>query len=142
MLKNILQACENFCVHQIRLPHTIDDAQTKKRTLIAYLDINTAEGREYRVYIAAEPGFVQRVSKLFLEEDESDEETLIDMTLEVTNLIVGSAKVIAAENVVNAYTIGTPHFLKTDIFDYQSDFSQTLRVENDAIMIAIKELNG
>ncbi|MDD2904905.1 MAG: chemotaxis protein CheX [Sulfurimonas sp.] len=142
MLKNILQACENFCMHQIRLPYTIDAIQTKKRTLIAYLDINTAEGREYRVYIAAEPSFVQRVSKIFLEEDESDEETLIDMILEVTNLIVGSAKVIETQSAANEYTIGTPHFLKTDIFDFEYDFSKTLRVENDAIIMAIKELNG
>jgi hypothetical protein len=142
MLKTIVEACENFCQHQIRLPSTIEDVQTKKRTLIAYLDINTADGSQHRVYIAAEPSFVQRVSKLFLEEDESDEETLIDMILELANLIVGSAKVIAAENGDSSYTIDTPHFLKTDIFDFSYDFSKTLRVENDAIIIAIKELNG
>jgi chemotaxis protein CheY-P-specific phosphatase CheC len=142
MLKTILQACENFCLHQIRLPYELSDIQTKKRTLIAYIDINGVNGINHRVYIAAEPDFVQRISKLFLEEDESDEETLKDMILETTNLIIGSAKVIAQEKSQNEYTIGTPHFLKVDIFDLEYDEAGAFKIESDAIMIAIKELHG
>lgn len=142
MLKNIVQACENFCLHQIRLPYEINNFQTKKRTLIAYIDIERLDGAKHRVYVAAETSFIQRVSKLFLEEDESDEETLIDMLLETTNLIIGSAKVIAQEGGQNAYIIQTPHFLKVDIFDLEYNEAKTFRVENDEIILAIKELNG
>ena len=95
MLKTIIQASENFCVHQIRESHELSDSAIKKRTLIAYIDIETQDGIRYRVYIASDKNFMQRVSKLFLEEDDSDEETLIDMTLETANIIIGSAKVIA-----------------------------------------------
>ncbi|MBU1927372.1 chemotaxis protein CheX [bacterium] len=142
MLKTILQACENFCLHQIRLPYQICDVQSKKRTLIAYIDISRVDGVNYRVYVAAEPSFMQRVSKLFLEEDESDEETLIDMILETSNLIIGSAKVIAQESGQNAYVINTPHFLKVDIFDLEYDEARGLKINDDKIIIAIKELNG
>lgn len=142
MLQTIIQACENFCLHQIRLSCVISNVQTKKRTLIAYIDINRVDGINYRVYVAAERGFIQRVSKLFLEEDESDEETLRDMVLETTNLIVGSAKVIAQENNHNTYTINTPHFLKVDIFDFEYDEIKTFKVEDDEIMVAIREING
>jgi hypothetical protein len=142
MLKTFIEASENFCIHQIRSPHKLSDGDTKKRTLIAYIDIDVDDGRKHRVYFASEPGFMQRISKLFLEEDESDEETLIDMTLETTNLIVGSAKVIAEEANENTYTIATPHFIKLDIFDLEYDDAKVITIENDEMIIAIKELNG
>jgi len=141
MLQTIIEASENFCIHQIREPHEILDGKIKKRTLIAYIDISTHDGLQHRVYIASDENFMQRVSKLFLEEDESDEETLIDMTLETANLIIGSAKVIAEESNDNPYTINTPHFEKIDIFDFEYDQAKVIKVDNDEFMIAIKELN-
>ena len=140
MLKTIIQASENFCIHQIRVPHEVSDGINKKRTLIAYIDIDAQDGKQHRVYLASETSFVQRISKLFLEEDESDEETLIDMALETTNLIVGSAKVIAEEANQNPYTISTPHFEKIDKFDFEYDEAKIIKVENDEMIIAIKEL--
>ena len=142
MLKTIIQASENFCIHQIRAPHVLSDAITKTRTLIAYIDIDTQSGQKHRVYIASDSKFMQRVSKLFLEEDESDEETLIDMTLETANLIIGSAKVIAEEANENTYTIGTPHFEKFDIFDFEYDQAKLLQIEDDTLIVAIKELRN
>ncbi|MBU0721603.1 chemotaxis protein CheX [bacterium] len=142
MLNTIARASENFCIHQIRVPHELSDGIHQKRTLIAYIDIDADNGSRHRVYIAFEPDFIQRVSKLFLEEDESDEETLIDMALETVNLIVGSAKVIAEEANTNTYTINTPHFSKIDRFDFEYDQAKIIKVENDEMIIAIKELNG
>jgi len=141
MLDTILKACENFCIHQIRIAHKIEDKIEKTRTIIAYIDIETLEDKKHRVYIASDLKFMQRVSKLFLEEDESDEDTLIDMALETTNLIVGSAKVIAEESSDNPYTIGTPQFLKADIFDLQYDQAKTIKIQDDNLIVAIKEIN-
>jgi hypothetical protein len=141
MLTNIIKASENFCIHQIRVPHTVKDDIPKTRTLIAYIDIDNSDGKKHRVYIASDSNFMQRVSKLFLEEDTSDEETLIDMTLETTNLIVGSAKVISEEEDKNVYTINTPHFEKFDIFDFEYDQAKLIMVEDDKLIIAIKELS-
>ena len=142
MLKSIEEASKNFCIHQIREPHTLEDGLTKERTLIAYIDIKAEDMKSYRVYLAAEASFVQRVCMIFLEEDQSDEETLIDMTLETANLIIGSAKVIADNDEESAFSIGTPNFEKFDIFDFEYDDAKTLSVDNDKITIAIKELHG
>ncbi|SFV61170.1 hypothetical protein MNB_SM-6-231 [hydrothermal vent metagenome] len=142
MLDTIKEAAENFCIHQIREPHDLDDAPTQKRTFIAYIDIDTQDGKKERVYIAADKDFMQRVAKLFLEEDASDEETLKDMTLETANLIIGSAKVIAEDTTKNSFTIGTPHFEKIDTFDFPVDEVKTIKVGNDELTIAIKELNA
>jgi len=141
MLQTIVEASENFCVHQIRTPYKLEDGISTDRTLIAYIDIETLDSDKYRVYLAADVGFLQRVSKIFLEEDESDEETLIDMALETTNLIVGSAKVIAQEKDINPYNIQTPNFLKIDVFDFEYDQAKVITVEDDKMIIAIKELS-
>jgi hypothetical protein len=140
MLKTIIQASENFCIHQIREPYVVNEGINKKRTLIAYVDIDVQDGKRHRVYIASDANFMQRVSKLFLEEDESDDETLMDMTLETANMIVGSAKVIAEEANENQYTINTPHFEKIDNFDFEYDEAKIIQIENDEMIIAIKEL--
>ncbi len=141
MLSTIIQASENFCTHQIRTLHVVSDEIPKTRTLIAYIDIDTHDDKKHRVYIASDVNFMQRVSKLFLEEDESDEETLIDMTLETANLIIGSAKVIAEEAKTNTYTINTPHFEKIDTFDFEYDQAKCILVEDDVFIIAIKEIS-
>lgn len=140
MFSTILEAAENFCIHQIRLPHTVHSDLIKERTLIAYIDIDLQSGTKHRVYLSADEAFIQRVSKLFLEEDDSDEETLIDMALETTNLIVGSAKVLA-EDSLTSYTINTPHFEKNGEFDFEYDDIKVVQIEDDKLTIAIKELN-
>ncbi|WP_304544033.1 chemotaxis protein CheX [Sulfurimonas microaerophilic] len=142
MLNTIEEAAINFCIHQIRADHGVKDGITKKRTLIAYIDLDAQDGKKYRAYIASDSGFMQRVSKLFLEEDESDEETLTDMTLETANLIIGSAKVIAEEKSQNPYTINTPYFEKIGEFDLEYDDAKTIQVGDDEITIALKEFNA
>ena len=141
MLSTFEQATENFCIHQIRESHSLQEGVSNKRTLIAYIDIDAQDGTKHRVYIASDKAFMQRVSLLFLEEEESEEETLIDMTLETANLIIGSAKVIAEEMGENPYTINTPHFIKVGNFDLQYDSAKTIIVAKDEITIAIKELH-
>lgn len=141
MLKTIVESSRNFCTHQIRLTPILTDDITKDKTLITYIDITTTDGTKHRVYVASCTKFMQRVSKLFLEEDQSDEETLIDMALETTNLIVGSAKVIAEESNINPYTISTPHFEKYDTFNFEYDEVKLLLIDDDKLIIAIKELD-
>ncbi len=142
MFTTIEKATENFCIHQIREPHTIYEGISQKRTLIAYIDIDVEDKTKHRVYIASDSAFMQRVSSLFLEEESSDEETLIDMTLETANLIVGSAKVLAEEEGDNPYTIGTPSFEKIGAFDFDFDNAKTIVVGEDEITIAIKEIHA
>jgi len=141
ILNTITTAAENFCIHQIREKHSVSDNLTKSRTLIAYIDIETLDSVKHRVYLGAQMAFAQRVSKLFLEEDESDEETLTDMMLETANLIVGSAKVLAEEEDTNPFTISTPFFEKNDVFDFEYDKAKTISVGDDEMILAIKELS-
>lgn len=140
MLPTILQAAENFCIHQIGLPHTTTGLSDKKRTLIAYLDIETKSGSKHRAYLGCDNVLIQYIAEIFLGEENSDEETLTDMLLETTNMIIGSAKVIAESSDINPFTISTPHFLIEDYFTMPYDGIHTVQVANGEMMIAIKAL--
>lgn len=142
MLQSIEEAAENFCIHQIRQPYRVENGALKTRTLIAFIDINAKDTKSYRVYVAATKSLTQQVSKIFLEEDESDEETLQDMLLEMTNLIVGSAKVIAQERDEQSFNIGTPYFEKFDTFDLEHDDAKSFYIAEDHFCVAIKELDA
>jgi hypothetical protein len=142
MLETIEEASKNFCQHQIMDEYTLTDEVTKKRTLIAYIDIDASNNKKYRVYIASDEQLMQKISKLFIEEDESNEETLIDMTLETANMIIGSAKVIAEEKNIDTYTINTPFFEKIGEFDFSYDEAKTLKLNSGELTIAIKELDA
>ena len=141
MIRTITEAAQNFCVHQIREEYKIDNKVSKDETFISYIDIKTNHEKKYRVYISSDKNFIQKISKIFLEEEYSDNETLIDMMLETTNLIVGSAKVIAEQS-NHTYTIETPYFKKLGMFDLEYDQAKTININNDKLMIAIKEIDG
>ena len=140
MLPTILQAAENFCIHQIALPYTTDCDSEKKRTLIAYLDIETTSGEKHRAYFGCDNVLIQHIAEIFLGEENSDKETLIDMLLETTNMIIGSAKVIAEESDIHPFSISIPHFLTEDYFTMPCDGMHTIELANGQMIIAIKAL--
>jgi hypothetical protein len=140
MLSFIIKAAENFCIHQIRSPHEIVPLLPKKRTLIAYLDIEDSDGVQHRAYIGCDDILLQYITEIFLGEEISDQETLRDMLLETTNMIVGSAKVLCEESSNNPFTISTPHFHTNDYFTIDTEEHHTFNVANGEMLIAIKAL--
>jgi len=140
MLPIIVEAAMNFCHHQIRLPYQLIPAISEKRTLLAYIDIETHGGETHRAYIGCDPLLIQTIAEIFLGEDESDEETLIDMLLETTNMIVGSAKVLAAESYETSMNIATPFFLKENVSAVDADAVQSISINDGEMTIALKRL--
>jgi hypothetical protein len=141
MFPIIVEAAANFCIHQIRLPYDILSEPTKKRTLLAYIDIETTDGDMHRAYIGCEQGLIQIIAEIFLGEDESDEQTLIDMLLETTNMIVGSAKVIAEEGYETAMTIATPFILHSEESEEMPlEEMQCIRINGSEMIIGLQRL--
>ncbi|MDD2828960.1 MAG: chemotaxis protein CheX [Sulfuricurvum sp.] len=140
MLTYILKAAENFCIHQIRLPHQIITEFPKKRTLLAYLDIEAHDGEKYRTYIGCDETLLLCISEIFLGQEITDTETLRDMLLETTNMIVGSAKVLCEEDNCNTFNISTPHLLDSDSLDMPFDKYNTIHIADGEIFMALKAL--
>lgn len=142
MLQTIIEAAANFCHEQLGVEklELHETKQLESGALVAYIDIETKQNGKYRAYLAAEKDFVQFVAQIFLEEDESDEETIMDMAMECTNLIVGSAKVIASKNGVD-FTISTPHLEKVEAFTHSFDEAALLECNGKNIFIALSKMN-
>jgi len=139
MLAIIVHAAENFCLHQLRLPFERISDFPQKRTLLAYIDVESHDKSLHRVYIGCDETLIQMIAETFLGEDESDDQTLIDMLLETTNMIVGSAKVLAEESYKTSMSIMTP-FLSDDVGNTNLDEIQLLSVDSGAMTIAVKRL--
>ncbi|MDD5051391.1 MAG: chemotaxis protein CheX [Sulfuricurvum sp.] len=140
MLPIIVQAAENFCLHQLSFVCQSMENINQKRTLLAYIDIETDEGVFHRAYVGCDYSLVQVIAEIFLGENTNDEQTLIDMLLEITNMIVGSAKVLAAEAYEKTMLIATPFFVLDNSVHTTFDSVHHLGIENGAMMLALKRL--
>ncbi len=140
MFESIIEAAKNFCIHQLGATVNIEEAKKPQDgALLAYIDIETDVSQKYRVYLIAEKDFVQSVATVFLDEESSDTETITDMALECTNLIVGNAKVLASEKGVG-FTIETPHFEEIEQFEKPYDEAKVLYCDGKFLFIAMKAL--
>lgn len=140
MLPIIIHAAENFCQHQLQLPYEQSDEDSKKRTFLAYIDIESQSNETYRVFIGCDETLIQTITETFLGEDSSDDQTLIDMLLETTNMIVGSAKVLAAEIYETSMTIMTPFYMSEISPVENPNEKKFLTVDNGKMMIAMQRL--
>jgi len=108
MLESIVEATKNFCIHQLRCtPNELESIDYETELYVGELEVITKDNEKYIVYVCASKNFIQNVAFAMLEEEQSDDETLYDMAMECTNLIVGSAKVIASKKNVD-FDIATP----------------------------------
>ncbi len=139
MIEYISSATENFFQHQMGTTCNLAVHDNKVRTVIAYIDVNSVTSSKHRVYIAIQEPLLQEITELFLGEDSSDEQTLIEMSLETSNMIVGSAKVLA-EDSSNGFTIETPFSIGVESFDVEYDEQRTFKINNNIFTVAIKEL--
>lgn len=141
MLPIIIEAATNFCIHQIRLPYAMEITSPKKRTLLAYIDVETTNGEMHRAYIGCDENLIQTIATIFLGEENSDQETLIDMLLETTNMIVGNAKVIAGELYQTAMNISTPFIVSQEEMDHLAiDEQQRIGIDGGEMMIGLQRL--
>ena len=80
------------------------------RTVIASIDVKMDDGDMKTVYLGFNEGLIKEIVSVYLGEDQIDEQTMEDMALESTNMIVGSAKVLAEEADKDHFMITTPKF--------------------------------
>ena len=143
MLQTIIDAAKNFCTDQLGKTdiEVIQKPQIPQEGLVTSIEITEPAEKHFKVYLTAEKEFVQNVAEIFLEEKESDDETIRDIALECTNLIVGSAKVIAAQNGLD-FTISTPVLETKKVSSETFEESAALICDGNALIIAIEPLKG
>ncbi|MCK9372665.1 MAG: chemotaxis protein CheX [Sulfuricurvum sp.] len=110
------------------------------RTFLAYIDIEAENGSAHRAFIGCDRLLIQMITEIFLGEEESDDETLIDMLLETTNMIVGSAKVLASEAYDTSIRIATPFFSPDETIGSNGEDLCCISIKNGEMLIAVKRL--
>lgn len=142
MISIIIKAAENFLHNQIELKTNRQDnlaSIPQVRTVIASIDIKMDDGEIKTVYIGFNESLIKKIVSIYLMEDDADDETMKDMALEATNMIVGSAKVLAEEAEKEHFMITTPEFKAIEEFENCtcSEIS-ILNTQNDSLVIGIK----
>jgi len=110
------------------------------RTFLAYIDIEAENGSAHRAFIGCDRLLIQMIAEIFLGEEESDDATLIDMLLETTNMIVGSAKVLASEAYDTSIRIATPFFSPDGTIDSNGEDLCCISIKNGEMLIAVKKV--
>lgn len=87
------------------------------------------------VYINKES--LSKMAYLFLFEEDPDDETLKDLIKEISNLIVGKAKVVAAAEGLN-FDISTPDFISDNTGVDDNDMEINFMFEDQIFSIAAK----
>jgi len=86
---------------------------------------------------------LKNISEIFLFERELDEKSMKDLTNEIANLIIGSAKVLAEdEDEKSRFKISTPKFMgiaKASDIDFAN--AQLFKIKNRCFIIEMKEKN-
>ncbi|MDF1880008.1 chemotaxis protein CheX [Sulfurimonas sp. MAG313] len=142
MLSIIIQAAENFLHNQIDLKtekSTDINTFSKMRTVIASIDVKMDDGETKTIYLGFNETLIKEIISVYLMEDDADDATMQDMVLESTNMIVGSAKVLAEEAEKEHFMITTPEFKAIEEFDncICSEIS-ILSTSKDSLVIGIK----
>lgn len=101
----------------------------------AKIAINGDANYHVTVYINRES--LSKMAYLFLFEEDPDDATLTDLIKEITNLIVGKAKVIAAAGGLN-FDISTPDFISDSTTVGENDMEINFMFEDQVFSIAAK----
>jgi len=142
MISVIIEAAENFLHNQIELTtEKSNDMSSLKevRTVIASIEVKMDDGETKTVYLGFNESLIKEIVSVYLMEDDADDDTMQDMALESTNMIVGSAKVLAEEAQNEHFIITTPEFKAIEEFQncLCSDVS-IISTQKDSLVIGIK----
>ncbi len=113
MIDVLSKATHNFIEHQLREASTEEQQCDAQKMYQADIDL-ICSGETKKAHFYYTNDFIQAVSMAMLFEEASDDETIIDLVNETTNLIAGSAKILASDIPDRSFDIGIPKFQGKD----------------------------
>ncbi len=139
MIETIIKATVSFCEHQLAKICTQDKSQCLQSLFIAEMDILDANSK-VQISIGITQSMLQNINMIFLDEADSSKEELTNMLLEVTNMIVGSAKVLMQSKQGGERFISVPRFKKYGLLSYKDANGITLRADCGCMVICAKDI--
>ncbi|MDH5464996.1 MAG: chemotaxis protein CheX [Thiovulaceae bacterium] len=109
MIDVLAKATENFITHQLRETSNKDKKNCLDEKHQSRIDLITS-GTKKEAYFYYTHKFIQTVSEVMLGEETQDADALTDLINETTNMIAGSAKIVASESDASNFDIGIPTY--------------------------------
>ena len=135
MINLISTAAKNFLNEQIELKSEENHESSETRTFIASIEIELDNGETQKVFLCYDDALLRAIVDVYLGETEPDEQTLVDMALESTNMIVGSAKMLSTTK--DHFNIKTPIYEGDTRLEVTCSEEHTLFTDKDNLHIAI-----
>lgn len=140
MIETIIKSAVSFCEHQLAKTCTKEEGLCLESLFIADIDMFNNKNKA-QISVGITKPMLQYINLIFLDEHDSDTEELINMLLEVTNMIIGSAKVLIQNEQNSEYFIGLPSFKEYGTMACESDQAVTFRSDCGSIVICIKDMH-
>ncbi len=139
MKEAIVEATKHFC--EDILDFKLSEAKSIGKDLYGASIPIYENGKETNWYLFFKKESLNEVAKVLLFEDNLNEDDLDDLLKEISNLIIGQAKVLLEEkNKNSSYKIGTPEFLGkiSEPFPIKLDNKLLFKIKNRTFLIAQK----
>ncbi|NWF66852.1 MAG: hypothetical protein HXX81_05240 [Campylobacterales bacterium] len=135
MVESIESALFNFFQNTLELDICKSEIILNSFDFVSSIEIQKDNGNK-RVYFLFTKELLDKVSKIFMCETNPTVEILNDLICEISNLVVGSAKVIASNSNIN-YNISTPTLEQSiDLYDFE--MLKNYQSSNEIFAILIK----
>jgi CheY-specific phosphatase CheX len=133
MLKDaLIKSTQNFTKEVLDAETPVYESCPLYHAYSASIEIEGDENYHIAVHIAEKS--LKKMAYLFLFEENPDAETLEDLIKEISNIIVGKAKLHASQSGLS-FTIKTPQFLGANIPIEQNDFDINFTFEDEIFSI-------
>ncbi|MDR0747340.1 MAG: chemotaxis protein CheX [Helicobacteraceae bacterium] len=116
----------------------IESELSKNDWEAAFWSASIPIGGNMRAYLYIPKPTLERMALLFLNEESPQDDVLRDLVMEVANLIVGKAKVIAQKNDL-FFNISTPNFEGSDINLKRRSKHIYFKFGEDGLAISVKK---
>lgn len=133
--KSLIEATHFFAKDVLNSEVSLFESCPTDSFYAAQIDINGDANQTISVYI--NHNSLAKMAYLFLFEEDPTHDVLEDLIKEIANLIVGKAKVVAADLGLH-FDISTPRFLSSDTKVDASDMEINFIFEGDIFSIAAK----
>lgn len=109
MIESLVQATKNFFQHQLR--ENSIEKRLQKAEIMHKTHIDLLHGESTPAYFYLHEAFLSKTALALLGDDFLDQETIEDLSKEITNLIAGSAKLLSETHASGYFDIGIPDYV-------------------------------
>ncbi len=139
MREIIQKAAENFFVSTLGLGFSVQDETIVSGVYVSKISLIN-EGKKHLFYLCLDEALLLEISNVMFMDENPSQDTLIDLSNESANLIVGNAKILLSSGDLETIKLGTPEYQGYWEYEYAKTFDERyfFDVENHTVFIGLE----